>query len=95
MLKPDVQERPKEHRLDLPDKQKAVRQDRLRHNYYLVRNVRLVLEVEKQEPLSVNLEKKPEELPCNRKHLDAIKRIEISNSHGTHTNHNRMVRYSI
>ena len=84
MLKPDVQERPKEHRLDLPDKLKVLKpdvQERLKDN--------------KEDRLSVRLLKKPEQLTCNRSSLDAIKRIEISNSHGTHTNHNRMVRYSI
>ena len=53
------------------------------------------LEVKNKEQVFVNLVQKLDGLPCNRKHLDAIKRIEISNSHDQLTEHNRMVRYFI
>ena len=69
---------------DVQEKQKVLKQDLLER-----------LKDNREERLSVRLLKKLEQLTCNRSSLDAIKRIEISNSHGTHTNHNRMVRYFI
>ena len=83
-----------------------LKQELLRHNYYLVRKDKSdlealkreqqhELEVKNKEQVFVNLDQKLEELPCNRSSLDAIKRIESSDSHDKLTRHNRLVRYFI
>ena len=88
-------EKPKEHKLDVLEKLKVLKQDRLEKQKEHRKDLLHRQEVRNKEQEFVNLVQKLEELPCNRKHLDAIKRIEISNSHDQLTEHNRMVRYFI